>query len=368
MPPAAPAALSAAAIQTPDCLPPARSSPVAASSDSAQAGLRAGSRVRIEGLQGAPEMNGRTGVLFGDFDRISGRWSVRVDADGARRACVGMFRPTNLKLVPSHNFSTEWLDEDGRVCPKNVVFSRQCSKGHPLALLGECGSSRDCVRLMCRLCHCFCERSSAEAAGWSVCSFDEDCCGGYAVCCSCAQLTSSTAVAPAGSDECSTLVSAGFDSFRTCRLILVLQGVALPYLSWLRTTLAPSLRRASTSQFCQMYVRPFTWRNRCSATQQLLAGEGARFVGEATWFVSHTWNNAFVDTLDAILLFFAGKPDASDAVVWFDVLVTSQHSVPGQSRPSSSWMATFKDSISRIGGLLLVVDAWENPTALRRAW
>jgi hypothetical protein len=91
-------------------------------------------------------------------------------------------------------------------------------------------------------------------------------------------------------------------------------------------------------------------------------------VGEATWFVSHTWNNAFVDTLDAILLFFAGKPDASDAVVWFDVLVTSQHSVPGQSRPSSSWMATFKDSISRIGGLLLVVDAWENPTALRRAW
>jgi hypothetical protein len=31
-------------------------------------------------------------------------------------------------------------------------------------------------------------------------------------------------------------------------------------------------------------------------------------------------------------------------------------------------MSTFKDSIARIGGLLLVVDAWDNPTALRRAW
>jgi hypothetical protein len=31
-------------------------------------------------------------------------------------------------------------------------------------------------------------------------------------------------------------------------------------------------------------------------------------------------------------------------------------------------MSTFKDSIARIGGLLLVVDAWDNPKPLRRAW
>lgn len=184
MPPAAPAALSAAAIQTPDCHPPARSSPVAASSDSAQAGLRAGSRVRIEGLQGAPEMNGRTGVLFGDFDRISGRWSVRVDADGARRACVGMFRPTNLKLVPSHNFSTEWLDEDGRVCPKNVNFLHQCPKGHALVPLGNCcGEGDGDLPLLCRACHCI---TSHAAPNWMVCSTTASCCGGYAVCADCA--------------------------------------------------------------------------------------------------------------------------------------------------------------------------------------
>jgi hypothetical protein len=118
-----------------------------------------------------------------------------------------------------------------------------------------------------------------------------------------------------------------------------------------------------------MYVRPFTWRNRCSVTEQLIArGDAAQYVGEATWFISHTWNNAFADTLDAVLLFFKGRADASSAKVWFDVFMTSQHASAGPNKPSSFWMSTFKDSIARIGGVLLVVDVWENPTALRRAW
>ena len=125
----------------------------------------------------------------------------------------------------------------------------------------------------------------------------------------------------------------------------------------------------TTSQFCQMYVRPFTWRNRSSVTEQLMArGETVQHVGDATWFISHTWSNAFADTLDALLLFFEGRDDAASAKVWFDVMVTSQHESTGPSKPSSFWMSTFKDSIARIGGLLLVVDAWDNPTALRRAW
>ena len=148
----------------------------------------------------------------------------------------------------------------------------------------------------------------------------------------------------------------------------MLQGVGLPYLSWLRSTLGASLGRMTTSQFCQMYVRPFTWRNRGSVTEQLMAKGETKHVGDATWFISHTWSNAFADTLDAVLLFFEGRADAASAKVWFDVMVTSQHGSTGPSKPSSWWMSTFKDSIARIGGLLLVVDAWDNPAALRRAW
>ena len=130
-----------------------------------------------------------------------------------------------------------------------------------------------------------------------------------------------------------------------------------------------SLGRMTTSQFCQMYGRPFTWRNRGSVTEQLMAkGETAQHVGDATWFICHVWSNAFADTIDDVLLFFEGRADAASAKVWFDVMVTSQHRSTGPSKPSSWWMSTFKDSIARIGGLLLVVDAWDNPAALRRAW
>ena len=97
-------------------------------------------------------------------------------------------------------------------------------------------------------------------------------------------------------------------------------------------------------------------------------GDASQYVGEATWFISHTWSNAFADTLDAVLLFFEGREDAGSAKVWLDVMVTSQHLSAGPSKPPSWWMGTFKTSIARIGGLLLVVDVWNNPTALQRAW
>jgi hypothetical protein len=143
----------------------------------------------------------------------------------------------------------------------------------------------------------------------------------------------------------------------------------VPYLSWLRSTFGASLGRMTTSQFCQLYVRPFTWCSRGSVTERLMAlGNTAQHVGEATWFISHTWSNAIADTLEAVLLFFEGREDAASAKVWLDVMVTSQHAKEGPNRPSSFWMSTFKSSIARIGGLLLVVDMWNNPTALRRAW
>ena len=130
-----------------------------------------------------------------------------------------------------------------------------------------------------------------------------------------------------------------------------------------------SLGRLTTSQFEKMYLRPRTSRRRSSVADELAAHAAtAHHVAPATWFISHTWSNAFADTLDAVLLFFEGREDAASAKVWFDVFVTSQHASTGPSKPSSWWMSTFKDSIARIGSLLLVVDAWDNPTALRRAW
>ena len=36
----------------------------------------------------------------------------------------------------------------------------------------------------------------------------------------------------------------------------MLQGISVSYLSWLRSTVGWSLGRMTTSQFCQLYVRP----------------------------------------------------------------------------------------------------------------
>ena len=151
--------------------------------------------------------------------------------------------------------------------------------------------------------------------------------------------------------------------------MFVVQGVDVEYLQWLQTTLCASIGRATVEQVCQMYMRPRTSRSRGSVAQELAgSARTRRHVAPASWFISHTWSTAFADTLAAVLLFFEGREGAASAFLWLDFLVTPQHASAGPSKPSSWWMGTFKSSIARIGSLLLVVDAWDNPAPLKRAW
>ena len=148
------------------------------------------------------------------------------------------------------------------------------------------------------------------------------------------------------------------------------QGVSLQYLQLLQTKFGDTWgSHLTTSQFEKMYLRPRTSRLRCSVVDALAADAAtSHYVGPANWFISHTWSNAFADTLDAIFQFFEGRADAAHAVLWLDVFVDSQHVVEGPSKTPQWYMNTFKSSIARIGRLLLVVDAWNNPTPLKRAW
>jgi hypothetical protein len=151
--------------------------------------------------------------------------------------------------------------------------------------------------------------------------------------------------------------------------LTLLQGVAILYLLWMKSVLGAWIGGLTVEQACQMIIKPRTSRSRGSLTSELmLHADTSHYVGEATWFISHTWNNAFADTLDAVLLYFEGREDAATAKVWFDVLVDGQHAIAGPSKPSSWYMTTFRSCIGRIGRLLLVADKWNNPTALRRAW
>jgi hypothetical protein len=125
----------------------------------------------------------------------------------------------------------------------------------------------------------------------------------------------------------------------------------------------------TTSQFEKMYLRPRTARLRCSVVDALAADAAtALHVGPATWFISHVWGSKFADTLDSISIFFEGRADAAEAMLWFDVFVDSQHVTEGPGKSPEWYMTTFRSSIAHIGRLLLVVDAWDYPTPLTRAW
>jgi len=116
-----------------------------------------------------------------DYDVCLQCYSALTAAVHALTAAIGSTK--SAAAAPAVNFATEWLDELGCVCPKNVDYATQCPKGHALAPFagGGCGTSSQ--RVMCRICHT-CAQSEQAETHWLVCSVAR-CCAGYAVCDGC---------------------------------------------------------------------------------------------------------------------------------------------------------------------------------------
>ena len=113
--------------------------------------------------------------------------------------------------TPAINFATEWLDEDGRVCPKNVDYATQCPKGHALLpLVTGDGSAQAQQSVMCRVCHSFTDRE--RASQWLMCGV-MGCCGGYLVCGGCFSALRDAPAAGVAGDDFPILVSSS-----TCSL------------------------------------------------------------------------------------------------------------------------------------------------------
>jgi hypothetical protein len=126
----------------------------------------------------------------------------------------------------------------------------------------------------------------------------------------------------------------------------------------------------TTHQFNQMVMKPRTIILKTSYVNCLLQQPStANYVGNANWFISHSWNAAIADTIDSVLDFFhSQEPSFSDVVVWFDIFCTSQHNSAAVPRPSSWYMTTFRSAIANMGNLLLSIDNWRDPKPLERAW
>jgi tetratricopeptide (TPR) repeat protein len=118
----------------------------------------------------------------------------------------------------------------------------------------------------------------------------------------------------------------------------------------------------TTSNVKRNFIVPKTQATKLSLCAQLLQ-EGDARVKPATWFVSHAWQFKFLDVVRALEAFFADKPDA---IIWIDLMSTSQHAT--FDRPPEWWQQTFISAIGRMGQMVMVMTPWDNPICLTRAW
>jgi tetratricopeptide (TPR) repeat protein len=118
----------------------------------------------------------------------------------------------------------------------------------------------------------------------------------------------------------------------------------------------------TTSGVKRAFIVPQTRATQLSLCAQLRQQRDAR-VQPATWFVSHAWQCEFLDLVSALEAFFADKPGA---VMWLDLICTSQHSTV--DRPPEWWQNTFCSAIGRMGQMVMVMTPWDNPVCLTRAW
>ena len=223
--------------------------------------------------------------------------------------------------------------ERGLVWPKAVDYSMHCPKRHTLI---PCSSLP--------LCH--------------VCG-DDACSGGgmtchqgcrYSVCTACLttlqQPRAPAAARPGGGS-------------------IPMLGVSPLFLEEFKRKWQHVIRGWTTEQVCQQLVKTLTSRSGCSMCDDVQAA-GSGDVGEANLFLSHTWGDVFLDTVDAALGAAQRAAGSGAVFIWFDVFSTSQHSA--LDIPSSQWMVVFRQAIEKMGSVAMVLQPWNDPLALKRAW
>jgi hypothetical protein len=122
---------------------------------------------------------------------------------------------SKIQTPSTIDFATQWPDELGRICPKDVDYASQCPKGHALVAYAGGGSSVASAQRICRVCHGSTQQQ--HACGWLTCSV-AGCCGGYAVCADC--------VAGFGSVHKDSAASTVTDNF--CMMVTILAYATTP--------------------------------------------------------------------------------------------------------------------------------------------
>lgn len=126
----------------------------------------------------------------------------------------------------------------------------------------------------------------------------------------------------------------------------------------------------STKQVCVKCIEEKCQITNLSISQQLQnSSYGAKqYVGKPKWFISHSWSNLFLETVEAIIATFVKLygQDARDIVVWIDIFSFFQGG--NENVPFEYLNSTLIKNICDIENMMMVMIPWDKPLSLTRAW
>eukprot|EP00736_Rhodelphis_marinus_P004955 Rmarinus@m.5906 len=136
-----------------------------------------------------------------------------------------------------------------------------------------------------------------------------------------------------------------------------------------------SLVGLTTRDICERYVKPDTLRARSSYCE-LLKKEGHPGIREATVYVSHAWDDLFLEVVDALTQHVKERPSeesdeesnesSDDVVLWFDLFSLNQHD---KVAITVEWLKeALHAAIPEFRENVLVLTASGNCRPLRRTW
>jgi len=104
--------------------------------------------------------------------------------------------------------------------------------------------------------------------------------------------------------------------------------------------------------------------------QSVVSPDKAKFIGEASWFVIHSWRSKFLDLVDSLTAMFdledLTATQKENTFLWIDLFCFNQHK---KDEKDVAWFnADLADHIRRIGQAVVVAHPWDTSAVFTRSW
>ena len=131
-----------------------------------------------------------------------------------------------------------------------------------------------------------------------------------------------------------------------------------------------TLEGLTTGDICEKFVKPMTESTQSSYCDHFGSSLPDDIV-PATVFVSHAWKYKFLHVICALENHFKVNHSTTDKnkqlILWFDLFTNCQHGLSAPP-PFEWWCDTFMKAIQDIGHTVMVMEPWNNPITVTRAW